>query len=319
MNAMEQAARSVLDGRAAFLCTDVRTGEHVLFDTQQAMEAAFPAMANSVLPCVTEGGALFWEQLRAAPELVILGGGHISQPLCAMAAITGMHVTVVDDRAAFAQAERFPQAARVVCGAFAEVLAREAFSPSAFFVIVTCGHAADTACLEKILTLPRRYVGMIGSRRKVAQAMEEMRALGFADETLREVHAPIGLPIGAQTPAEIAVSILAEIISVLRAPGESCALEEDVARAIRDGRARGGKLFTILEKRGSAPRGPGARMLVLPDGSTLGTIGGGSAEYACIARAVECMGKPGCEVMELEVKSVGMTCGGTIRVLMETI
>lgn len=236
-----------------------------------------------------------------------------------MAAIAGMYVTVIDDRAAFANAERFSQAARVICGAFDEVLSQERFSPSAFFVIITRGHTADAVCLARALTLPRRYVGMIGSKRKVAQMMDEMRALGFTDEVLREVHAPIGLPIGAQTPAEIAVSILAEIISVLRAPGESNALEADVAQALSDGRASGGKLFTILEKRGSAPRGPGARMLVLPDGTVLGTIGGGSAEYACIARATACMGSAGCEVINLEVKSVGMTCGGAIRVLMETV
>ena len=106
---------------------------------------------------------------------------------------------------------------------------------------------------------------------------------------------------------------------LLRAPGESAALERDVAQAILDGRARGGKLFTLLEKQGSAPRGPGARMLVLPDGSVLGTIGGGSAEYACITRAMACMGQTVSEVLALSVQSVGMTCGGSVKILMETL
>lgn len=319
MNTMEQAAHSVLNGHAAFLITDVNTGAHTLYDTRKALEGALSSPLTGDLPCVTAEGALFLEQLRAAPELVILGGGHISLSLCAMAALTGMHVSVVDDREMFATAARFPQASRVLCGPYEEVLVRERFSPSAFFVIVTRGHAGDTACLARVLTLPRRYVGMIGSRRKVAQAMEEMRALGFSKEALDQVHAPIGLPIRAQTPAEIAVSILAEIISVLRAPGESGAMEEDVARAIAQGNARGGKLFTILEKHGSAPRAAGTRMLVMPDGEVLGTIGGGNAEYVCIQRAMKCMGEACCEVIELDVKSVGMTCGGSIRVLMETL
>lgn len=318
-DAMEQAARCVLQGGEAFLTTRIPWGDHGVFYTGEALEACVGPVALRDLPCLTADGAVFVERFCPAAELVILGGGHISVPLCAMAALAGLHVTVIDDREEYANPMRFPQATRVLCGGFEQILTQERFSAGAFFAILTRGHASDTACLARVLTLPRRYVGMIGSRRKVAQAMAEMRAAGFDEETLARVYAPIGLEIHAQTPAEIAVSILAQVIDVMRAPGEGAGMDEAIAAAIAQGQARGGKLLTIVEKRGSAPRAAGTRMLVLPDGKTLGTIGGGSAEYACLRRAMERMGKAGCEVLELEVEDVGMTCGGTIKVLLEAL
>lgn len=320
MHALQEAAAWIGAGKTAYVLTRLDTGAHIFFAQEEAMLSQAGIMAKDVtFPRVTDNGAYFLERLCAAPELVVLGGGHISRPLCTMASTLGMNITVIDDRADFARQERFPGAKRVLCGDFVQTLQTTAFSPKACFIIITRGHAQDTQCLAQVLCMPRSYVGMIGSKKKVAEAMEEMRAKGFDTQTLSQVAAPIGLPIGAQTPAEIALSILAQLVQVLRGQDASGGMDASILGALRKEETRGAKLFTILEKRGSAPRGAGTRMMVLPDGEVLGTLGGGSAEFFCIRRAREEMGVPWQDIFDVEVKSLGMTCGGSIKVLAETL
>ncbi|SMB99586.1 xanthine dehydrogenase accessory factor [Thermanaeromonas toyohensis ToBE] len=159
---------------------------------------------------------VFLEPVLPEPHLLILGGGHVGQKVATLAKEVGYRVTVVDDRPEFANRQLFPQADEVICDSFASALDRISIDPSTYVVIVTRGHRHDYDCLRRVISSPAAYIGMIGSSRKVKGIMEGLAAEGVPRERLARVYAPIGLDIGAETPAEIAVSILAEIIQVYR-------------------------------------------------------------------------------------------------------
>lgn len=159
---------------------------------------------------------LLVEPAPAPVELLILGGGHIALPLATMAKILGYRVTVVDDRPTFANPGRFPGVDRVICDDFGKAIEKLKLGPKTFVVIVTRGHKHDKVCLRKVITGETAYTGMIGSRRRVKALLTEMEQEGIDKEVLKKVHTPIGLDIGAETPEEIAISILAEVIKVNR-------------------------------------------------------------------------------------------------------
>lgn len=145
-------------------------------------------------------------------RLILCGGGHVSLEVAHIARRLEFELVVIDDRSEFASPERFPMAARVVCAPFLEALDALGSRESDYYVILTRGHAHDRDCLEHVLRGKYAYAGMIGSRTKVAAVKAALEAAGIARETLDGVHSPIGLSIGAQTPAEIAVSIAAELV-----------------------------------------------------------------------------------------------------------
>jgi xanthine dehydrogenase accessory factor len=158
----------------------------------------------------------FWDALgHDRCRAVILGGGHISQPLAVVLDLLGYAVTVADDRPDFANRARFPQA-EVVCGDFLRFLAGLQADDKTAIVIVTRGHQHDTECLRAVAGQPAGYIGMIGSRRKVAAVFAALADEGVPRELLARVRAPIGLDIGAQGPAEIALSIAAELVAAFR-------------------------------------------------------------------------------------------------------
>lgn len=159
---------------------------------------------------------LFYEKVTAPIELLVLGGGHIALPLCEMGKILGYHVTVVDDRPFFANSQRFSCVNNVICNDFCKALEEIEVTPASFIVIVTRGHCHDKICLRQVIQKPAGYIGMIGSKRRVKALMSELAEEGISSELLNKVYSPIGLKISAETPQEIAVSILAEIIQVQR-------------------------------------------------------------------------------------------------------
>ena len=163
------------------------------------------------------------DPLAPSPELYILGAGHVGYHLARLAADADFLIHVVDDREKFANAERFPPPAHIVVAPLAEWAASAPIPASAFVVIVTRGHQADLECVRGLAGRDLRYVGLIGSRAKVVRICDALLEEGIAAETLRSIHAPIGLHIGAVTPAEIAVSILAELIAVRRGADVSSA------------------------------------------------------------------------------------------------
>lgn len=261
---------------------------------------------------------VYMERLNKGPEVVVLGGGHVSRALVPLMKTLGFRVTVVDDRPDFACRASFPNADCLIVKGFLEALNGIELGSQSYVVIVTRGHQYDQECLEAVLRKPVAYVGMIGSRRKIEGSFSLAKNRGFTSEDLRRVYAPIGIDIGAQTPEEIAVCIAAEIIKVRRGgraaslsdarrqngisvssvtqSGDSsndvssvCPAQEPPLESVRAAAPGLLKDFlgdlehpfamaVVVAARGSTPRRPGAKMLVFSDGSIKGTIGGGSGE-----------------------------------------
>lgn len=171
--------------------------------------------AESGLIC---GGRMdvFVDPVAHPPDLFIVGAGHVGFHLARLAATVGFRLHVIDDRAAFASAERFPDAAEVVVDDIPQWLERTEFPRGSHVVVVTRGHRHDLDAIRALASRELAYLGLIGSRAKVARLFETLLSEGVSPEALRRVHAPIGLDIGAVTPEEIAVSIAAELIAVRR-------------------------------------------------------------------------------------------------------
>jgi len=164
------------------------------------------------------GGTLdiFIEPVLPPASLYIFGGGHVSLNLYEVARRAGFDVTVIDDREAFANRERFPQAREVIAEDFDQAMARITPAESSYIVIVTRGHRDDMRVLRWAVQTQARYVGMIGSKRKTITLFRELVKEGIPEHLFDRVHAPVGLDIGAITPEEIAVAITAELIAVRR-------------------------------------------------------------------------------------------------------
>ncbi len=148
--------------------------------------------------------------------LLIVGGGHIGKALATIGDLCGFYVVVVDDRPDYASQERFPEADRVLCGDFAEVLRELPIDANTYIVTVTRGHKHDEISLRQVAESQAAYVGMIGSKRRVGAVLKHLIDDGLDPEAVRLVHTPIGLDIGAETPEEIAVAIMAEVVQVRR-------------------------------------------------------------------------------------------------------
>ncbi len=164
------------------------------------------------------GGTLdiFVEPILPPAELYVFGAGHVSASLSRVASGAGFDVTVVDDRAAYANRERFPEAKEVIAEDFELAMGRLSPNQSDYIVIVTRGHRDDMRILRWAVQTRARYVGMIGSKRKTITIFRELTAEGIAPRLFERVHAPVGLDIGAVTPEEIAVAITAELIAERR-------------------------------------------------------------------------------------------------------
>jgi xanthine dehydrogenase accessory factor len=163
------------------------------------------------------GGTLeiFVEPILPPADLYIFGAGHIAASLYQVARIAGFDITIADDREAYANRERFPDA-HVIAEDFDKAAAQLAPTESSYIVIVTRGHRDDMRMLRWAVQTPARYIGMIGSKRKTITIFKELQAEGLAPDLFARVHAPVGLDIGAITPEEIAVSITAELIAKRR-------------------------------------------------------------------------------------------------------
>ena len=195
------------------------------------------ASYNTGLVC---GGTLevFIEPVIPPAELFIFGGGHVALSLYKVARLAGFEVTVIDDRESYANRERFPDAGQVIAADFEAATATLQPSASSFLVIVTRGHRDDMRVLGWAVKTSARYVGMIGSRRKVLSIYNELEKAGIERELFERVHAPIGLEIGAITPEEIAVAIVAEMIAARRnvpIAGKSKSVQEPLNADNKDG------------------------------------------------------------------------------------
>lgn len=158
---------------------------------------------------------IFIDPLSTAPTLTIFGAGHIGQALAKIAKIAGFQTVVVDDREEFANKENFPDAKQILVADVKGAKEKLQLTPKSLVVIITRGHKNDLDVLRSFITRELEYIGMIGSKRKITEIFESLEREGISRKQLEKVHAPIGLNIGSETPGEIAVSIVAELISII--------------------------------------------------------------------------------------------------------
>ena len=270
------------------------------------------------------------EPVLPQERLIVLGGGHIALPVCEFGAKCGFTVCVVDDRPDFANRARFPDAAQVICDSFENGIRQLAVTPFDYVVVITRGHRHDADCLRVLLpgTQPA-YLGMIGSRRRTKGLLEMLKEEGFDEQRLKSICTPIGLDIGAVTPGEIAISILSEVIAYKRLPEhggpDRYCNDSDVELSTLQYLAENREpkaIVTVIETKGSTPRGTGAKMAVSPLGKVTGSIGGGCSEAAVIQDAVRIIGTGRYKIVDIDLtgevaESDGMVCGGTMKVLVE--
>jgi xanthine dehydrogenase accessory factor len=163
--------------------------------------------------------SLLFERLQPAPRLVVCGAGHVGAALARLAAFTGYHTTLIDDRAEFLTRDRFPEEQiELMVAADWDSAVREAVANGhgVSVAVVTRGHNEDEQCMHAVVRANPDYVGLIGSKRRTSIVIERLREAGIPDEQLKNIHAPIGLDIGAVSPEEVALAILAEIIAARR-------------------------------------------------------------------------------------------------------
>jgi xanthine dehydrogenase accessory factor len=166
------------------------------------------------------GGQLniFVEAVIPQPKAIIFGGGHVSKSLSKVATIAGFSTVIVDDREQFSNAERFPEAEATFAEPYEDVFGKLTVTGSTYLIIVTRGHRDDMRVLKWAVTTDARYIAMIGSKRKTISVIHELESEGMPRQLFEKIHAPMGLEIGAESPEEIAISVVAEMIAARRLP-----------------------------------------------------------------------------------------------------
>ena len=274
------------------------------------------------------GKQVYFDCVSSQKKLVICGAGHVSMPIIALGKMLGFRVTVLEDRPSFADNARRAGADEVICENFVDGLSHAEGGTDSYFVVVTRGHRYDEICLGEILKKKYVYVGMMGSRARSAIVKRNLVELGFPKEQVEAVHTPIGLDISAESPEEIAVSIMGEIIahknSRKRSFGYPDEFLDELLKLEEEG--RDAVLCTIVRRRGSAPREVGTKMIVHTDGQMIGTIGGGCMEAAVRTRALHMLrsGETQPQICNVNMTAAdaedeGMVCGGNIDVWLEVL
>lgn len=217
--AVEAGAKCLVrDGKAsAQTVGDAKIVQAIVSESAKHLRAEKSQLVELAIPGVEGKLEVFFEVMPEPPRLIVVGAGHIAVPLVQMAKVLDFHVTVTDDRIAFANRERFPAADQVLVGDMAQMLKDMTITPACYIVLITRGHAYDEPCLRVIMHSQAKYIGMIGSRRRIKACFQRFRDEDkVGEEAIERIYAPIGLDIGTETPAEIALSILAEVIKVRR-------------------------------------------------------------------------------------------------------
>lgn len=296
---------------------------------------SFFSQFSGKLPHISSPGIIFLENTKVfcefpahEPKLVICGGGHVSIPIIQIGRMIGCSVTVLEDRPKFADNARRAGADTVLCQPFEEGLKKIPGDRDTYFIIVTRGHRYDQVCLEKIMKKEHAYIGMMGSRARTVKVKQALMEQGADPQILESVHTPIGLPIGGETPEEIGVSIIAEVIQEKNRCRKGGGFTKEILRAILDEKDKDIKkvLATIVTKKGSSPREAGTKMLVYQDGRTVGTIGGGCLEADIIQRSLRLMSQESlplvlhhADMTGKDAEDEGMVCGGMVDVLLEVL
>lgn len=276
--------------------------------------------------CQGENGEiLFVEVAGKEDRLVICGAGYVGFALAKLAVFSGIRTIILEDREDFAGKAKLSGVDKVLCGPFEEEIRGLEDDEATAYVIMTRGHSYDKKCLLEISRKKSYYVGMMGSRTRAAMMREEMKKSGISDDWISRLHSPVGLDIGAQTPEEIAVSVLAQIIFERSRTGISMRTGYEIFNKALQNMEDGERfvLSTIIERQGSAPRKEGTHFIVTESGKTFGTIGGGKLEADIVQAARDMfVNREVCRVEESDLNNrdaaeEGLVCGGHVRVLME--
>lgn len=278
----------------------------------------------------------FRQQIGSRPRLIICGGGHVSAALVRMASLLAFDIWVIEDRPLFADNAKRQGADHVICGDYKKTLATLKPQADDYYVCMTRGHRFDMECLTEIFRKPYAYVGMMGSKKRAVIVKKDLEELGLSQEIISGLHSPIGLAIGGQTPEEIALSVISEIVKCKNERTSCTQIDNEVLDALTEVAGHCASvthspdekyiLCTIIKKNGSAPRGVGTQMLVSSDNRIVGTIGGGCAEAEVISHCRRLFRKQEfkCGLMDVSMNTdyaekEGMVCGGSISVLLEQI
>lgn len=272
-----------------------------------------------------DGVRVFTEWFSGVSQLVVCGAGTVGQAVVKAVQGLGFRVTVLEDRAEYAERARELGADEVFQESFASGLERISGGKDHYFVVVTREHRYDVQCLKQIFAKPSAYVGMMGSRKRVALLKEQLIEEGCERSAVESLHAPIGLSIGAETPEEIAVSIAAELIQCRSREKRTEGYGPELLDRLSDQSDRQPRvLIQIVERKGSTPRGVGTKMVVFADGTHYGTIGGGWMEADVQKQAQELLhSEERIRLCREELASDGqqadnpMLCGGEQLILME--
>jgi xanthine dehydrogenase accessory factor len=204
------------DVRPGPRCTAILDSDGALVagraDPADAIPAAGAAASGKAV--LSDDASRFYDPVLPPERLLVLGGGHVGRAVAAFAVDLGFQVTIADDRPGLPDPGRLPGNVEVLQGAYADLIGRFPFGPSTYVLVVTPGHLSDLDCARAVLKREYRYLGIIGSRRKVRMVREQLVSEGFDRERVEALYAPVGVDIGAETPEEIAVSILAEMVAV---------------------------------------------------------------------------------------------------------
>ena len=198
------------------LADAIRRDARQALSTDQTRLISYSPAGKPVARRAAAAVRVFLEPLAPVDRLVIVGAGHIAVPICQIAAVLGFEVTVLDDRSDYANEARFPEAKAVIAADFAGSMAGIPIDSSTYVILVTRAHAFDEAALAQIATSDARYIGMIGSRRRVFIVYQNLIERGVPASALGKVHAPLGVDIGSETVEEIALAAMAEVINVKR-------------------------------------------------------------------------------------------------------
>ena len=260
-------------------------------------------------------GRVLEENLTPPVHLVLFGAGHVGKALFHLARLQDINITVIDSRDEILKQEDFPNAELIkVDYSNMDALKLNVYNP--YFCIFTHGHFGDKACLEWCLKQKTEYVGMIGSKGKVKTTFEKLLKESYTEEQLSKVHAPIGITIGGDTPQEIAVSIMAEIIQTYSSKPNRSVMDIELLKVLSK---KTGVLCRIISKKGSAPRQIGTSMFVTKE-KVYATVGGGALEKRVIEEALNL--KENVMLKEYILNPQGdlnMICGGDEEILFQRI
>lgn len=275
-------------------------------------------LANGV--CSTKEGLTFAERIGMNPRIIICGAGTVGLEVIKLGKQLGYTVIVLEDRKEYADTASAFGADKVICMDFENAFSNIDEKTSDFYIAVTREHKYDKVCLEHILNRKYAYVGMMASKNRAAVLKETLINEGIDSQAVEKIHSPIGLKIKAETPAEIAVSIFAEIIQIKNGMGKSEGFKQELLEEIINADEKM-VLATIVKRTGSAPRDVGSKMLIYESGKITGSIGGGWIEANTIKLAKEMFaGGDKSALYETEKNSEeAVLCGGYETIYLEML